>query len=360
MISLFKPYMSKLPELNSLLTSGKLSYGEYSKKFEKELQEYFSNKFCLAMSDYASAVWTVLRAMGICSGDEVIMSPIGCLVSTQPYLCYGLKIIWADVDPTTGTLNPESVLKKITSNTKCIIHNHFCGYVGYINEINTIATNNGLFVIDDGIECFGSEYGQTKVGSVGSDATIFSFGPVRLPNTLDGACLIVNNEDLYEKAIIIRDNGIDRSKFRDENGEINLNCDIKQSGYNAKLNNINSYIGLQQMNEISNLFKKQRENAVTWNKVIERMNCRPLATLNGIPNYWVYGILSENKVKDMSYFRDLGIYASGVHVDNSQYSVFPNGENLQGVKEFVGKFLALPCGWWVNEIDILGVINQKG
>ncbi len=357
MIPLFKPYMPNLPQLNTLLMSGNLAYGEYSRKFEEKLQEYFSVQYVLAMSDYSFAVWTILRAMGINSGDEIIMSPIGCLLSTQPYLSYGLKIVWADVDPNTGTLDPEFVLKKVTSKTKCIVHNHFCGYSGYINEINAIAKNNGLFVIDDGIECFGSEYGEAKIGAVGSDATIFSFGPVRLPNTINGAGLIIKSETLYKKAIIIEDNGIDRSKFRDENGEISLNCDITQIGYNAKLSNVNAYIGLQQLDEIPDLIRKQRENAVVWEKVISEMNYKNLETHNGIPNYWVYGILSNDKIKDMLHFRNRGMYASGVHVSNSQYSAFPNGQELRGVEEFTDKFLALPCGWWVNSKDILKIIN---
>lgn len=357
MIPLFKPYMPNLPELNALLMSGKLTYGEYSIKFEKKLQQYFSVKNVLAMSDYSFAVWTVLRAMGVESGDEVIMSPLGCLVSTQPYLSYGLKIVWADVDPYIGTLSPESVLRKITPKTKCIVHNHFCGYTGYINEINSIAKNNGLFVIDDGIECFGSEYGQKKIGAVGSDATIFSFGPVRLPNTINGAGLIIKDEIIYKKAIIISDNGIDRSKFRDKNGEISLNCDIDQTGYNAKLSNVNAYIGLQQLNDIPDLIRKQRDNAISWKKVIDAMNCESLEICNGMPNYWVYGILSNNRVKDMLHFRSVGMYASSVHIDNSQYSAFPKANDLIGVNEFVDKFLAVPCGWWIDNKDILKIIN---
>lgn len=355
MIPLFKPYMSDLPELNSLLISGQLAYGEYSRKFEKKLGDYFSVQYVLAISDYSFAVWTVLSAMGITRGDEVIMSPIGCLVSTQPYLCYGLKIVWADIDPNTGTLNPESVLKKVTSKTKCIVHNHFCGYPGYIDEINTIAKNNGLFIIDDGIECFGSEYGQIRIGALGSDATIFSFGPARLPNTINGAGLIINSETLYKKATIIADNGIDRSKFRDKYGEISLDCDISQSGYNAKLSNINAYVGLQQLYDIPDLIRKQRDNAVAWKKIMDRMNCKALETYNGMPNYWVYGFLSDNKIQDMLYFRNLGMYASGVHVDNSKYSAFPYGEGLNGTKEFTNKFLAVPCGWWVDINDILKI-----
>ena len=104
----------------------------------------------MVTNTFMSAIITVLLTRGIKAGDEVICSPMGCLVSTQPYLSAGLKIVWADIDPTTGTLSPESVKSKITSKTKAIVHNHYCGYVGYVEEINKIAKEYNLTVIDDG------------------------------------------------------------------------------------------------------------------------------------------------------------------------------------------------------------------
>ena len=90
--------------------------------------------------------------LGLKYGDEVLASPMGCLVSTQPYASMGFKIKWCDIDTVTGTLDPDSVRAKITPNTKAIIHNHFCGYPGYIDEINSIGREYGIPIIDDGIE----------------------------------------------------------------------------------------------------------------------------------------------------------------------------------------------------------------
>ena len=78
---------------------------------------------------------------------------------------------------------------------------------------------------------------------------------------------------------------------------------------------------------------------------------KPLPVLpGGMPNYWVFGVLSENKKRDLLTFREQGYYASGVHLPNSFYSVFGSSLTLKGVKEFNNKFFAIPCGWWMNHV----------
>ena len=66
------------------------------------------------------------------------------------------------------------------------------------------------------------------------------------------------------------------------------------------------------------------------------------------PNYWVFGVLCENKSEALQEFRRRGWYATGVHINNNIYSIFKDSSSLKGVNEFVDKFLALPCGWWIN------------
>ena len=78
-------------------------------------------------------------------------------------------MIWADVDPNTGALCVEDVKKRITSKTKAIFHNHFCGYLGNVKAINQLAKEYGLWVVDDCIEAFGTEHNAQKTGNLGAD-----------------------------------------------------------------------------------------------------------------------------------------------------------------------------------------------
>jgi perosamine synthetase len=357
MIALYKPYMPEsLPELKNILYSGALSYGKWGRLFEEQLANFIGEERITVVNSYNSAMLIALAVIGIKPGDEIIASPMSCLASNQPFITQGAKVVWADIDPNTGTLCPESVRKKVTHKTKAIFHNHHCGYVGYIDEINDIGRENDIIVVDDAIEAFGSEYKGNRIGNVGSDITVFSFQTVRLPNTIDGGALSFNSNELYIKAKLTRDLGVDRSIFRDSSGEISSLCDISLPGFGATLSDVNSYIGLMQMNDLDQLLKVQRANAKKWENVITKkynnlMCLKPIS--NTQPNYWVYGTFSENKVKDVKELRDKGFNASGIHLNNNLYSVFSNNEILPGVNEFYSKFVAVPSGWWFSLHNII-------
>lgn len=350
MIPLLKPYMPELPELDDILHSGALAYGTYTKQFEEKLREYFGTPYVLVVNTFSSAISVALTTLDIQPGDEIIASPMACLVSTQPYLAAGLKVKWADVDPERGTLDPESLRKQITEKTKAIVHNHFCGYPGHIDEINAIGKEFGIPVIDDGIECFGSEYKGKKIGACGTDVTVFALSAVRIPNCIDGGIVIFKDPEQFAKGLLVRDSGIDRGRFRDDIGEISPACDISLVGYSAMMSNVNGYIGLRQMEMAQKLLDKQRKQAEAWAARLANVpHCKSIHIEDAMPNYWVYGVLADNKREAILRFREQGYYASGVHIMNSVYSAFGKQDvALPGVEAFYSRFVALPCGWWME------------
>lgn len=349
MISLYKPYMPELPGMQEILHSGQLSFGKWGRAFEEKLRLYIGNENVLTTNTYSNAIHVVLSSLGLNPGDEVIASPMACLASNQPLLTYGLKVRWADILPEYGTLDPDSVKKTITSNTKLIYHNHFCGYVGLVDEINAIAQDYGIMTVDDCVEAFGAEYKGRRMGNLGTDASVFSFQTVRLPNTIDGGAVAFSDSKYMDRASLVRDFGIDRTIFRDENAEISAECNINLRGYAGMMSDVNSYIGCVQMDHIEELLGKQRTNALGWERRLDqRSDIKTIPVRREVsPNYWVYGILTDNKKRDMLMFREKGYYASGVHLPNNGYSVFGECVQMSGVQAFYDKFLALPCGWWM-------------
>lgn len=348
MIPLFKPHMPPLPAMDDVLHGGMLAYGEFVARFEAQLAQYFSSNV-IAVNSFSNAIWVTLAALGLHAGDTVIASPMACLASTQPLVAYGLRVVFADVDPDRGTLCPDDVRRRITAHVKGIIHNHFCGYPGYIDEINAIGSENGIPVIDDCIEAFGSEYRGNKLGCCGGAAAYFALSPVRIPNTVEGGAVAFKDKMAYERSLLLRDHGIDRKRFRDDLGEIDPDYDINYIGYDAMMSNVNGYIGSVQMEHVPKLLQAQRAQALCWNAELSEAEYKPIKTTACLPNYWVYGILAQNKRSCIEHFRKRGFYASGVHVDNSAYSIFAPQSHLPGVKEFYSRFVALPCGWWMEE-----------
>lgn len=341
--------MPELPEMDSILHSGALAYGKWGKEFERRLAEYLGVRKVLLTNSYGLAWQVLFLTLDLNQGDEVISSPMSCLQSTMPMAQYGLKTVWADVDPKYGVLDPESVRHKISQKTKLIINYHFCGYPGYVDEINAIGQKYGIMVVDDCIEAFGAKYKGQRLGNVGTPISIFNFQTVRIPNTIEGGAIVIEDEDLYNKAALIRDLGINRSIFRDANGEISKDCDISIPSVNAMPSDVNSYIGCCQMDHIDELLKKQKQNAKQWENRLFDMP----SMINFIrrdetePNYWVFGILSSNKEGDMKMFKEQGYACSAVHLPNTYYSVFGKQDMPKGVEEFYNKFIALPCGWWM-------------
>lgn len=353
MIPLYKPHMPELPELDNILHSGQLAYGIYTKQFERELADFIGTDSIWATNSFNMSIEVVISLLDICPFDEIIASPMACLASTQPYAVHGIIVKWADIDPLTGTLAPDSVRKCINKKTKAIVHNHFCGYPGYIDEINAIGREFGIPVIDDGIEAFGSEYKGKKLGSCGAYFTIFSFGAVRLPNTIDGGAIVIRDKELYKKAELIRDCGIDRKRFRDDLGEINPDCDITLKGHSATMSNVNAYIGIRQMLCMKEILEKQRRHAEKWKQCLKGYSgVKLLDRVEVSPNYWVYGVLADEKRKCIEKFREHGWYASGVHLNNNRYSLFGKQKELAGVEEFYNHYVAIPCGWWIGKADI--------
>lgn len=349
MIPLFKPYMpQELPEVNNILHSGALAYGKWGREFEKRLGEYIGNPKILATNSFNSAYQVLLSTLDLKPVDEVIGSPMTCLASNQPFATHGVKVVWADVEPSTGMLDVDDVRKKITSQTKAVLVNHFCGYVGYVDELKALCSEKGLYLIEDAIEGFGSDYKGKKVGNLGADATVYSFQTVRLPNTIDGGAVSFKDEKFYEKARLVRDYGIDRSRFRDDMNEINHLCDISIPGYGATPSEINSYVGCLQMEVITELQKKQQIQARKWDSLFHQEEIKRISLVPKTkPNYWVYGVVVDNKREFMKDWREKGYYASGVHLPNTYYSVFGKQSKLKGVEEFYNRFVALPCGWWI-------------
>ena len=349
MIPLFNPFMPNyLPELDKILHSCTLAYGKWGHEFESRLGEYIGNSQILATNSFNSAYQVAITTLGLQQNDEVIGSPMTCLASNQPFATQHLKVLWADIEPSTGMLDVDDVRKKITPRTKAILMNHFCGYVGYVDEIIALAKEHGLYVIEDAIEGFGSEYKGKKVGNLGADATVYSFQTVRLPNTIDGGALSFKDKSLYDKAVLVRDYGIDRPRFRDDLKEISPLCDITLPGYGATPSEINSYVGSLQMEVIDKLLEKQQQQAKKWNALMKEQGVKTVSLVADTkPNYWVYGVLADNKRAFMEEWRGKGYYASGVHLPNTYYSVFGKQSEQKGVQEFYSKYVALPCGWWM-------------
>jgi perosamine synthetase len=352
LIPLYKPYMPILPELNKILNSGKLAYGTYGRLFESKISDFICNPFFLSTNNYSNAVIVALLTLGIKPCDKVVISPLVCLATSQPIVSFGVELIFCDVDISTGTLD-SILLKEILSknNITCVVFTHFAGIVGDIDSVTKVCKDYSVPVIEDASDAFGSKFKGDYIGNTGFDITVFSFSAVRNPNLIDAGGMTFANKRLYDRAILFRDAGINRSTFRNSFGEIDPLSNIKLPGISATLDEVRSYIGVRQIESLKSIIETNRQNSAKILKSLEGLDIiKPINNADRDHNGWVLPILTLDKERIFRSLHKLGITSSSVHSNISIYDINKKFK-MVNVEKFLDSFLALPSGWWISDID---------
>lgn len=359
MIPLFKVKIPKNigQKLQEVFDSGVVTEGAYSDKFEQEFGKYINNKNTALVNSGTSALTLAYILSGVKSGDEVITTPMTCMATNEPIHNLGAKIVWADIDPKTGNLDPKDVRKKITNKTKAIVGVHWAGMPFDISEIAKIAKENNIKVIEDAAHALGAYYNGEKIGTH-SDFVCFSFQAIKHLTTVDGGAIACKTSEDYERAKKIRWFGLDR-KYK---GKSKWEQDITESGYKFHMNNLNAAIGLEQMKEIDWVIEEHKKNYYYYNKHINNHKVTKMTSYEGVESScWIYTVLVEDRDKFQQYLLKNGIASDVVHVRNDNYSVFsdyklPQG-SLTGCDDFCSKHLNIPVGWWLSEEDKSHIVN---
>src|SRR5262249_36914303 len=152
------------------------------------------------------------------SEDEVIVPIFTCTATNIPLLYLGAKVVFADVQPGTLNMDPADVVRRLTPRTRAIVCVHYGGLPCDMAELQKIADEHGLKLIEDAAHAIGATYRGRSIGSI-SDFTMFSFQAIKNITTGDGGMLILNDEVLAARARRIRWFGIDRKAKQGGNWE---------------------------------------------------------------------------------------------------------------------------------------------
>jgi len=226
------------------------SQGEYVSRFEQVFKAYISVDFAISTTNGTAALHLALAGLGVGSGDEVIIPDLTFGASANAVIHCGAKPVFVDVDRDTWTMQPASIQDKITKRTKAIMPVHLYGHPCDMGPIQEIATQNGLFIVEDCAEALGAEYEGSKVGSLGT-AGCFSFFANKVITTGEGGMITTDDEVLYERMVCLRDHGMSKNKRYWH----------VYPGFNYRLTNLQAAIGLAQMERIED-FLTYRVNVV--------------------------------------------------------------------------------------------------
>ncbi len=348
MLPLVKPYMAPanelMPEIEKILYSGYIAEGEAAWAFEDGFRTFIANPNTLAVQSGTAALHLALLLLNIGPNDEVISTPMTSEPTNTAIAITGAKVVWADVDPKTGLLDPNSVREKITERTKAIMLVHYAGMVCDMDAFNQLSAETGIPVIEDAAHALGAKYQGKLVGS-NSRFTCFSFQAIKHMTTVDGGAIAFRNPEDLTPARKLRWFGLDKKVSRLEN-------DITRAGYKYGINNLTGIIGQINLRHAQEIIDKYIANGRYYDEALKNI---PGVTLvpyyaHTEPSYWLYTMKVENRDRFIQLMESIGVVASPLHHRTDTHSVFAASRcELPNMDEWYGKFVHIPCGWWVDE-----------
>lgn len=202
--------------IEAMKKSDPLTQGYYLRKFETELSNYLGTSNTFAVSNCTNALHIIAHLCNLKKGDEVIIPAHTFCATAIPFGSVGAKIIWADIDPETFLISPESIENVITKKTKVIVPVHLYGLMADMEKIMNIANENNCLVVEDAAQALGSEYQGKKSGSIG-DFGAFSFhGQKHISSLGEGGALTIKSERLAKLVPGLRHNGVRSFEEQDD------------------------------------------------------------------------------------------------------------------------------------------------
>ena len=357
-IPLFKVFIpeSVMEPLRKVLLSGYIGEGPRVEEFERQLGPWFDNSNVLTVNNGTAALQLALRLSNVGYGDEVVSTAMTCSATNEPILAMGARIVWADIDPWTGNIDPKDVARRITPKTKAIMCVHWAGYPCELDELNAIAAEHSIKLIEDACHAFGSTYHGKPIGSH-SDFACFSFQAIKEMTTVDGGALVCKSKADCERGRLLRWYGIDRKSKRKD---LRCEADIVEYGYKFHMNDVTAVIGLEQLKYVGKTIEKYRANAARYNEAFQGLKAiRPLRYKDDRTSvYWLYNVRVKNRQEFMEHMKKTGITVSQVHARNDTHTMFKDFRvDLPGVDEFTSEQVSIPVGWWLTEKDLTHIIN---
>lgn len=236
--------------VHEVLKSNYINEGEVTDQFERAVADLLNVKYAVATSSGTTSLFIALAAHGITFGDEVIIPDVTFIATANAVTLTGAKPVLVDIDPITLNISPDAVRNAINSKTRAIIPVHISGRSANMPDLQAIAKETEIPIIEDAAEAFMS---QNSVGFLGTQGSIgcISFSPNKLITTGQGGIALTNDDGLHVRMRELKDQG---RPTRGTGG-----ADIHSSiGYNFKLTNLQSAVGLGQLSQLQHRLQKRR------------------------------------------------------------------------------------------------------
>jgi dTDP-4-amino-4,6-dideoxygalactose transaminase len=250
----------EIEEVADSIRSGWLTTGPKTRKFEQDFAEFLGGGIeCLAVNSATSGLHLALDAVGIGNGDEVITTPYTFTATAEVIRYLGAHPVFIDIDPRTFNLNPTLIEAAVTKRTKAILPVHFGGLACDMESIVDIAHRYNLRIIEDAAHALPTTCNSLLVGTLPSDATVFSFYATKTLATGEGGMLVTKNPDIAARCRVMRLHGIDRDAFdRYTSCKPAWYYEVIAPGFKYNMTDLAASIGIHQLKKVYQ-FQRRRE-----------------------------------------------------------------------------------------------------
>jgi len=288
----------ELQQLKEALDQNTLFYwaGNKVKDFTKKFANLYGVKHCVATSSGTASLHVALGAIGVTCGDEIITSPITDMGTVIGILYQNAIPVFADLDPHTYNLDPKSVEEKISDKTKAIIVVHLAGNAADMDAIMDIAKKHNLKVIEDCAQSYMCYYKGRLAGTIG-DIGCFSLNDFKHISVGDGGMLIMNDDELYEKAFRFADKNYNR--FATDPVATRA---IQYLAPNYRMNELMGAVAIAQLDRVESICERRNAYGDALTKGITGLpGIYPHKVLEGCKSsYWFYMFRVDENILGVS------------------------------------------------------------
>lgn len=277
-IAMAGPWISdhEIHVVEDCMRNGWYSY-EYVEKFQAEFAAYHDRKFGIMTPNCTTAIHLLLSGLGIVEGDEVLVPECTWIGSTAGITYLNAKTVFCDIEEDNWCLSPDSVSKAITDKTKAIIVVDLYGNMPKMEQLQKIANNYNINLIEDAAEAVGSTLGGKRAGSFGI-GSVFSFHRTKTLTTGEGGMLLLDDAELYERCMFLRDHG------RKADGPAYYNYEVT---YKYMPFNLQAAVGYAQFQRLSELVEKKHWIFEQFQEKLSgiegiQLNAEPEGVYNGV------------------------------------------------------------------------------
>ncbi|CAN5354665.1 DegT/DnrJ/EryC1/StrS aminotransferase family protein [soil metagenome] len=247
-----------------VLQSGRvnsLHHGDHCAALERGFAKLCNMPRAIALANGTLALEVALRALGVGPGHEVVVPARSFMATASCVVACGAKPVFADIDPITQSLTPQTIAPRISSRTTAIIVVHLAGYPAPVDEIAIMASDLGIKLIEDCAQAHGATLDGLPVGGFG-DAGAFSFCTDKIISTGgEGGMLVLRDEAVWKRAWAIKDHGKDPSVVAQGGDGIAFRWLHNNFGSNYRLTEMQAAIGVVQLSKLEDWLAQRRANA---------------------------------------------------------------------------------------------------